>query len=56
MGVQLVKALLPLIVAADPAARPAVVDELKAVLRGYLAPIEGVAAPASGGESPVPRQ
>jgi AcrR family transcriptional regulator len=39
VSVQLVRALLPLVAAADPAERAAMVDELKAVQRGYLAPI-----------------
>jgi Tetracyclin repressor-like, C-terminal domain len=36
---QLIRALLPLVVAADPAERDAMVIELKAAQRGYLAPI-----------------
>ena len=39
VSVQLVRALLPLVVAADPAERDAIVIELKAAQRGYLAPI-----------------
>jgi hypothetical protein len=57
VGVQLVRGLLPLVAAADPAERAAMVDELKAALRGYLAPIFGAAAPAAGrpnGPSPAP--
>jgi AcrR family transcriptional regulator len=47
VSVQLVRALLPLVAAADPAERAAMVDELKAVLRGYLAPILGAAPPTA---------
>ena len=45
ISVELVRALLPLVVAADPAERDAMVAELKAVQHGYLAPIfaEGAA-------------
>jgi hypothetical protein len=39
VSVQLIRALLPLVVAADPAERAAVVRELKATQRGYLKPI-----------------
>lgn len=39
VSVQLIRALLPLVVAADPAERQAVVQELKAAQRGYLEPI-----------------
>ena len=39
VSVQLIRALLPLVVAADAAERDAVVQELKAAQRGYLAPI-----------------
>jgi hypothetical protein len=46
VSVQLVRALLPLVVGADAADRDAMVAELKAVQRGYLAPILGTAAPA----------
>jgi AcrR family transcriptional regulator len=51
VSVQIVRALLPLVAAADPADRSAVVDELKAVQRGYLAPIVGRAetTPAAPG-------
>jgi Tetracyclin repressor-like, C-terminal domain len=38
VGVQLVKALLPLVAMAKPAERAALVGELKAVQRAYLAP------------------
>ena len=36
---ELIRALLPLVVAADSAQRDAVVEELKAAQRGYLTPI-----------------
>jgi hypothetical protein len=39
VSVQQIRALLPLVVAADPAERDAVVRELKAGQRGYLKPI-----------------
>jgi AcrR family transcriptional regulator len=39
VSVQLIRALLPLVVAADPAEREAMVVELKAAQRGYLAPL-----------------
>ena len=39
ISVELVRCLLPLVVASDPAGRDAVVAELKLVQRGYLAPI-----------------
>jgi AcrR family transcriptional regulator len=39
VSVELIRALLPLVVAADHAERDAVVEELKAAQRGYLAPI-----------------
>jgi AcrR family transcriptional regulator len=39
VSVQLIRALLPLVVAADEAERDAVVRELKAAQRGYLEPI-----------------
>lgn len=39
VSVELVRALLPLIVTADPAEREALVAELKAAQRGYLAPL-----------------
>jgi AcrR family transcriptional regulator len=39
VSVELIRALLPLVVAADPAERDAMVIELKAAQRGYLAPI-----------------
>lgn len=51
VSVQLFKGLLPLVLAAEPAERAAVIGELKAVLRGYLAPIDGVAAPAGSPRS-----
>jgi AcrR family transcriptional regulator len=57
VSVQIVRALLPLIAAADPAERSAMVDELKAVQRGYLAPIvgrtEATPAPATGPRLPT---
>jgi AcrR family transcriptional regulator len=39
VSVELVRALLPLVVASDPADRDAMVAELKAAQRGYLAPL-----------------
>jgi AcrR family transcriptional regulator len=39
VSVEIVRALLPLVVASDPAEREAVVAELKAAERGYLAPL-----------------
>lgn len=39
VSVQLIRALLPLVVSADPEERDAVVRELKAAQRGYLEPI-----------------
>ena len=39
VSVELVRALLPLVVASDPAERDAMIAELKAAQRGYLAPI-----------------
>src|SRR5215831_4302790 len=39
VSVELVRALLPLVVASDPAKRNAMVAELKAAQRGYLAPL-----------------
>jgi len=39
VSVELIRALLPLVVAADTAERDAVVEELKAAQRGYLTPI-----------------
>jgi AcrR family transcriptional regulator len=39
VSVEIVRAMLPLIVASDPAERDAVVVELKAAERGYLAPL-----------------
>ena len=39
VSVELVRALLPLVVASDPAERDAIVAELKAAQRGYLAPL-----------------
>jgi hypothetical protein len=45
VSVQLVRALLPLVAAAAPAERAAMVEELKAVQRGYLAPLFGEAPP-----------
>jgi AcrR family transcriptional regulator len=39
VSVELVRSLLPLVVASDPAERDAIVAELKLVQRGYLAPI-----------------
>jgi len=44
VSVELVRALLPLVVASDPSERDAVVAELKAVQRGYLAPLFASAA------------
>jgi AcrR family transcriptional regulator len=45
VSVQLVRALLPLVAAAEPAERAAMVAELKAVQRGYLAPLFGETLP-----------
>jgi len=39
VSVELVRALLPLVVGSDPAERDALVAELKAAQRGYLAPL-----------------
>ena len=39
VSVEIVRALLPLVVASDPAEREAVIAELKAAERGYLAPL-----------------
>jgi AcrR family transcriptional regulator len=39
VSVELVRALLPLVVAADPAKQDAMIAEVKAVQRGYLAPL-----------------
>jgi AcrR family transcriptional regulator len=39
VSVELVRALLPLVVASDPTEREAMVAELKAAQRGYLAPL-----------------
>lgn len=39
VSVELVRALLPLVVASDPTERDAMITELKAAQRGYLAPI-----------------
>ena len=47
VSVELVRALLPLVVASDPAERDAMISELKAVQRGYLAPLF-----AGGGDAP----
>lgn len=44
-------ALLPLILAAEPAERRHVVSELKAVLRGYLAPLAAQGCDGAGGAS-----
>jgi len=51
VSVQMVRALLPLVAAAEPSERAAIVAELKAIQRGYLAPIfgEGAAAHVSAG-------
>jgi AcrR family transcriptional regulator len=43
VSVQIVRTLLPLIASAEPTERSAMVRELKAVQRGYLAPIVGAA-------------
>src|SRR5262249_43417766 len=55
VSVQIVRALLPLIASADPTKRSAMVDELKAVQRGYLTPLVGRldATPAPPGLRPV---
>jgi AcrR family transcriptional regulator len=47
VSVELIRALLPLVVAADPAARDAMIVELKAAQRGYLAPLFEAATPPS---------
>jgi AcrR family transcriptional regulator len=39
VSVELVRALLPLVVASDPSQRDAMIAELKAAQRGYLAPL-----------------
>src|SRR5918994_944417 len=44
VSVELVRALMPLVVASDPSERYAMVAELKAVQRGYLAPLFASAA------------
>ncbi|TDD69660.1 TetR/AcrR family transcriptional regulator [Jiangella aurantiaca] len=41
VAIQLVRAMMPLIVAADGAERAALVGELRAVLHGYLEPVVG---------------
>jgi len=41
VSVQIVRALLPLSASVDPAERSAMIDELKAVQRGYLTPVVG---------------
>ncbi|MEE6259365.1 TetR/AcrR family transcriptional regulator [Plantactinospora sonchi] len=41
VAIQIFQAMVPLVVAADDAERPAVTVELKKVLRGYLEPIIG---------------
>ncbi|HET6316255.1 MAG TPA: hypothetical protein VFG86_07345 [Chloroflexota bacterium] len=46
VSVELVRALLPLVVASDPSERDAMVAELKAAQRGYLAPLFAPAASA----------
>jgi len=51
VSVELVRALLPLVVAADPTERDAVVVELKAAQRGYLAPL--LEAPTPLGSTPA---
>jgi AcrR family transcriptional regulator len=47
VSVQIVRAMLPLIASVEPAKRPGMVAELKAVQRGYLAPIVGAAVKSS---------
>jgi tetracycline repressor-like protein len=39
VSVELVRALLPLVVASDPSQRDAMIAELKAAQHGYLAPL-----------------
>ncbi|GAA2590817.1 TetR/AcrR family transcriptional regulator [Dactylosporangium fulvum] len=39
VAIQVFQAMLPLVLAAEPGERPAVVEELKKVLYGYLAPL-----------------
>src|SRR6266511_1332655 len=41
VSIQIFQAMLPLVLAADEDERPAVVGELKKVLRGYLGPVIG---------------
>jgi AcrR family transcriptional regulator/TfoX/Sxy family transcriptional regulator of competence genes len=53
VSVELVRALLPLVVASDPVQRDAMVVELKAAQRGYLAPLFGVALPPRDGAAPA---
>jgi AcrR family transcriptional regulator len=53
VSVELVRALLPLVVASNPAERDAMVAELKAVQRGYLAPLFG--GHTSGAQADPPR-
>jgi AcrR family transcriptional regulator len=57
VSVQIVRALLPLIASADPAERSAMIGELKAVQRGYLAPVVGrvKATRAARGLAPATR-
>jgi AcrR family transcriptional regulator len=55
VSVELVRALLPLVVASDPAERDAMVAEVKAVQRGYLAPLFAARAARQDVETTHPR-
>ncbi len=55
VSVQIVRALLPLVAASDPAERAAMVGELKAAQRGYLAPILAVATSSEATRRPASR-
>jgi AcrR family transcriptional regulator len=48
VSVELVRALLPLVVASDPVERDAMVAELKAAQRGYLGPLFALSALPGG--------
>lgn len=53
VSVELVRALLPLVVASDPGERAAVVAELKAAQRGYLAPLFDGSRKLTAGRTPT---
>jgi AcrR family transcriptional regulator len=55
VSVELVRALLPLVVASDPAERDAMVAEVKAAQRGYLAPLFAARAARQDVERTHPR-